>query len=235
MKKVVVDDHAVFRDGVASLLLAWGHKVPDPVGEGEQIELVEAGSPAEVLMDVRMAGGVPGEAGEAARPELEHPEEVAIVVLTVSKEEADLFRAIKAGAQGHPPPSLEAPRLRSLLEGHDSSAPALPPRRSRVAEEFLTDPAASAEALQRLTAREVEVLGLVTEGMRNREIAAAMGISENTVKFHLKNVSEKLHATNRAELAARAVRAGLVPGGGLEGSSIARRTRSQDRRRFDRP
>ncbi len=231
MKKVLVDDHAVFRDGVASLLLAWGHEAPDRAGESEQeIELVEASSPAEVLMDVRMAGGTPGEAGAPERPE-----EVAIVVLTVSQEEADLFRAIKAGAQGHPPPSLETPRLRSILEGHDSSAIGLPPRRSRVAEEFLMDPAGSADALQRLTAREIEVLGLVTEGLRNREIAAALGISENTVKFHLKNVSEKLHAANRAELAARAVRTGLVPGRGRGGSSIARRSRSRDRRKFDHP
>jgi DNA-binding NarL/FixJ family response regulator len=231
MKKVLVDDHAVFRDGVASLLLAWGHEVPDRAGEGEhEIEIVEAGSPAEVLVDVRMAGGV---SGEASAPE--GPEEVAIVVLTVSKDEADLFQAIKAGAQGHPPPSLEAPRLRSMLEGRDSSGTALPARRSRVAEEFLMDPAGSADALRRLTAREIEVLGLVTEGLRNREIAAAMGISENTVKFHLKNVSEKLHAANRAELAARAVRAGLVLGRRLEGPATARRSRLQSRRRLDRP
>jgi DNA-binding NarL/FixJ family response regulator len=64
---------------------------------------------------------------------------------------------------------------------------------------------------QRLTDREVQVLELVTDGQRNREIAVELGISENTVKFHLKNIVEKLHAQNRAELAARAVREGLVP------------------------
>jgi DNA-binding NarL/FixJ family response regulator len=57
----------------------------------------------------------------------------------------------------------------------------------------------------------LQVLDLVTRGLRNRQIAAQMGISENTVKFHLKNVAEKMHAANRAELAARAVRAGLTP------------------------
>ncbi len=62
-----------------------------------------------------------------------------------------------------------------------------------------------------MTEREVEVLQLVTAGQRNREIAAELSISENTVKFHLKNIVEKLHAQNRAELAARAVREGLVP------------------------
>ena len=63
----------------------------------------------------------------------------------------------------------------------------------------------------RLTDREVEVLRLVTDGLRNKEIGAALGISENTVKFHLRNILEKLHAESRTELAARAVREGLVP------------------------
>ena len=67
------------------------------------------------------------------------------------------------------------------------------------------------------------MLRLVTEGLRNREIAVELGISENTVKFHLKNIVEKLHAQNRAELAARAVREGLVPDIPARGSSRAPR------------
>jgi DNA-binding NarL/FixJ family response regulator len=63
----------------------------------------------------------------------------------------------------------------------------------------------------RLTEREVEVLRLVVAGLRNKEIAADLGISENTTKFHLRNILEKLHAGSRTEVAARAVREGLVP------------------------
>jgi DNA-binding NarL/FixJ family response regulator len=63
----------------------------------------------------------------------------------------------------------------------------------------------------RLTERELEVLGLVTAGLRNKEIAARLGVSENTAKFHLRNILEKLHASSRTELAARAVREGLLP------------------------
>ena len=62
----------------------------------------------------------------------------------------------------------------------------------------------------RLTPRELEVLELVTGGLRNKEIAARLGITENTAKFHLKNILEKLHAESRAELAARAVRDHLI-------------------------
>jgi DNA-binding NarL/FixJ family response regulator len=211
MRTLLVDDHALFRDGVASLLLAWGHEVVGQASDGNQaIEMVDETSPDVVLMDVRM----PNVSGIEATAEIKarHPE-VAIVMLTVSEEEADLFRAIKAGAQGYLLKNLEAPQLRSMLEGVARGEPAISPgTAARIIDEFLRTRDGTAPApTQRLTDREVQVLELVTDGQRNREIAVELGISENTVKFHLKNIVEKLHAQNRAELAARAVREGLVP------------------------
>jgi DNA-binding NarL/FixJ family response regulator len=207
---VLVDDHTLFRDGVASLLLAWGHEVVGQASDGAQaIDLVDETSPDVVLMDIRMpnVSGIEATAQIKAR----HPE-VAIVMLTVSEDEADLFRAIKAGAQGYLLKNLEAPQLRTMLEGVARGEPAITPATAaRIIDEFLRTPGGGKQATQRLTEREVEVLQLVTAGQRNREIATELGISENTVKFHLKNIVEKLHAQNRAELAARAVREGLVP------------------------
>jgi DNA-binding NarL/FixJ family response regulator len=210
MRTVLVDDHALFRDGVASLLLAWGHEVVGQAADGnEAIELVDETTPDVVLMDVRMPNVSGLEA--TARIKERHPE-VAIVMLTVSEDEADLFRAIKAGAQGYLLKNLEAPQLRSMLEGVARGEPAITPSTAaRIIDEFLRAPGGARQETQRLTERELEVLQLVTAGQRNREIAAELGISENTVKFHLKNIVEKLHAQNRAELAARAVREGLVP------------------------
>jgi DNA-binding NarL/FixJ family response regulator len=211
MRTVVVDNHALFRDGVASLLLAWGHEVIGQASDGNQaIELVDETSPDVVLMDVRM----PIVSGIEATDEIKARQpEVAIVILTVSEEEADLFRAIKAGAQGHLLKNLEAPQLRSMLEGVARGEPAISPgTAARAIDQFLRTRGGTAPApTQKLTDREVQVLELVTDGQRNREIAVELGISENTVKFHLKNIVEKLHAQNRAELAARAVREGLVP------------------------
>ena len=210
MRTLLVDDHALFRDGVASLLLAWGHEVVGQASDGGQaIELVDETSPEVVLMDVRMpnVGGIEA----TARIKERHPE-VAIVMLTVSEEEADLFRAIKAGAQGYLLKNLEAPQLRSMLEGVARGEPAITPATAaRIIDEFLRTPGGNRQPTQHLTDRELEVLKLVTAGLRNREIATELGISENTVKFHLKNIVEKLHAQDRAELAARAVREGLVP------------------------
>jgi DNA-binding NarL/FixJ family response regulator len=210
MRTVLVDDHALFRDGVASLLLAWGHEVVGQASDGgEAIDLVDATSPDVVLMDVRMPKVSGLEA--TARIKERHPE-VAIVMLTVSEDEADLFRAIKAGAQGYLLKNLEAPQLRSMLEGVARGEPAITPATAaRIIDEFLRTPGGPRQETGRLTERELDVLKLVTAGQRNREIASELGISENTVKFHLKNIVEKLHAQNRAELAARAVREGLVP------------------------
>ncbi len=211
MRILLADDHALFRDGVASLISAWGHDVVGQASNGEQaVELADRLRPELVLMDVRM----PGLSGLAAtlRIKAAHPE-VAIVMLTVSEDEEDLFAAIKAGAQGYLLKNLESAQLRSMLEAVGRGEAAITPATAaRIIDEFLRPDRAPAVAdPDRLTDREVEVLQLVTQGLRNKEIGARLGISENTAKFHLKNILEKLHAQSRTELAARAVREGLVP------------------------
>ncbi len=213
MRIVLVDDHALFRDGVSSLLGAWGHEVVGCASDGAQaVALVDALRPDLVLMDVRM----PGMSGLAATRQIasRHPG-VAIVMLTVSEDEDDLFEAIKAGARGYLLKNLEAARLRSMIEAVGRGEAAITPATAaRIIGELArpTSPASAAPEPDHLTEREVEVLELVTAGLRNKEIAAQLGISENTAKFHLRNILEKLHAGSRTELAARAVREGLISG-----------------------
>jgi DNA-binding NarL/FixJ family response regulator len=216
---LLADDHALFRDGVASLLRAWGHDVVGQAGSADEaIRLAAQLAPDLVLMDVRMPGS--GIAATRAIRLLDGAPPV--VMLTVSDEEDDLFEAIKAGAQGYLLKNLESAQLRATLEAVERGEPAITPSTAfRIVHEFRRREAAAgrrddtqhagAADPDQLTDREVEVLGLVTAGQRNKAIASALGISENTVKFHLRNILDKLHAQSRAEVAARAVREGLVP------------------------
>jgi DNA-binding NarL/FixJ family response regulator len=219
MRILLADDHALFRDGVASLLEAWGHEVVGVASDGDgAVDLAERLHPSLVLMDVRMPGG--GGIAATARLAALHPE-IAIVMLTASEDEDDLFTAIKAGARGYLLKNLEAPELRSMLAAVERGEVAISPvTAARILSEVARPtqrpaPAgggAAASDPDHLTEREVDVLRLVVAGLRNKEIAADLGISENTTKFHLRNILEKLHAGSRTEVAARAVREGLVPG-----------------------
>lgn len=215
MRILLADDHALFRDGIASLLVAWDHEV---VGQASDragaVALTRELRPDLVLMDIAMPGG----GGLAAIRELgESVPEVSIVMLTASEDLDDLFAALKAGARGYLLKNLESRELRAMLDavarGEAAITPAIAAR--IIAEIARADHPAAAPPFgrdpDRLTEREVEVLRGVVDGLRNKEIAAQLGVSENTVKFHLRNILEKLHAQSRAEAAARAVRDGLLP------------------------
>jgi DNA-binding NarL/FixJ family response regulator len=210
MRIVLADDHALFRDGVSSLLEAWGHQVVGRAANGQAaVDLVGRLEPDLVLMDVRMpvmSGVEATRAIAAARPD------IPIVMLTVSEDEGDLFAAIQAGARGYLLKDLEAPQLRAMIEAVSRGEAAITPATAaRIIRHLTSLGASSDEAVpDRLTARELEVLRLVTAGRRNKEIAAELGISENTVKYHLRNILEKLHAQSRTEVATFALREGLV-------------------------
>jgi DNA-binding NarL/FixJ family response regulator len=222
VRVLLADDHPLFRDGVASLLRSWGHDVVGQAGSADEaIRLTAAAGPDLVLMDVRMPGsGI--EATRAivgARPA--GTDRPAIVVLTASEDEDDLFEAIRCGAQGYLLKNLESGQFRSMLDAVERGEAAISPATAvRILQRYRADDAGggrvaggdAAAGPDRLTERELDVLRLVTDGLRNKEIAARLGVSENTVKFHLRNILEKLHAESRTELATRAVREGLVPG-----------------------
>ncbi|MFB3817804.1 MAG: response regulator [Candidatus Methylomirabilales bacterium] len=209
---LLVDDHALFRKGIASLL----GSEPDfeVVGEAasgrEAVERARELMPDVILMDVFMPGGSGPEATARIKEILPY---VRIVMLTISEEDEDLFEAVKSGAQGYLLKKIEPQALFGTLRGvMQGEAPISRMMAGKILGEFsrlAKEPAAPAKGAS-LTPREHEVLELITQGKSNKEIASALSMAENTVKNHLKNILEKLHLENRVQAATFALRQGLV-------------------------
>lgn len=213
MRVLIADDHALFRDGLRSLLEAHGIEVVAEARDGaEAVALARLHRPDIVLMDLSM----PGTNGLAATRLIAVETPLArVVVLTASEDDADLFESLKSGAQGYLSKNLEAQTLFAFLDGVMRGEPALTPTLARkVLGEFARNtpgPVQPRESV--LTTREQEVLELLTEGVTsNKDLAARLFVSENTVKYHLRNILDKLHLNNRAQVIAHALRHGLVNG-----------------------
>lgn len=212
LRILLVDDHILFRKGLARLLDAQpDFEVVGEASDGiEGLEQARLLRPDVVLMDLRMpvCGGL--EATREIKRELPH---VRVVMLTVSQDDQDFFAAIRCGADGYlvkdTRPDGLFQELRGLAEGQ---APLSRTMTSKLLRELarygrLTHPPVAPDEL---TPREREVLLLVAEGLTNNEIAEQLGISPNTVRNHLRAILEKLGLRNRVQAAVYAVRAGLL-------------------------
>src|ERR671932_1326859 len=213
MRVLIADDHPLFRDGLRRLLEARGIDVVGEAKNGrEAVEQTTRLRPEVVLMDLNM----PELAGlDATRLISADQPDVKVVVLTASEDDADLFEAIKSGAQGYLFKNLASDAFFRLLDGVASGEPALTPGLARkLLGEFARPPErvdAAVEGPQALTEREREVLDLLVQGVTtNRELAERLVVSENTVKYHLRNILDKLHVQNRAQVVAYAMRHGMV-------------------------
>lgn len=210
LRLLLVDDHALFREGLISLLSYQNDFTV--VGEAEDAERAldqaRALQPDIVLMDVEL----PGDDGVTAtrRLKIEMPA-VTVVMLTVHDDSQTLFEAIKAGAQGYLVKNVRSWELLEQLRGIARGEAAISRRMAaRILEEIRgqTEPFGPGEEL---TARELEVLELVTVRLSNAEIAERLVISEHTVKNHMKSILSKLHLHNRHQAAAYGIARGWLP------------------------
>jgi DNA-binding NarL/FixJ family response regulator len=214
MRILLVDDHILFRKGMAALLNARkSYEIVGEAGDGyEALEAARNTLPDVILMDIHMPRCDGLEGIRLIKREMPH---VKIVVLTVSDDNQDLFQAIKGGAQGYLLKNLEPRQLYDCLENIARGESALSGSiAAKILLEF-SNPGSSAEQdagelVEQLTARETTILHLVADGKTNKEIASELVISENTVKIHLRNILEKLHLKNRIQIAVYAARQGLV-------------------------
>jgi DNA-binding NarL/FixJ family response regulator len=200
---VLIDDHPLFREGVAHTLRA------DPdievVGQGETLEeaarLVGDLMPELILLDINIPGGgiQAAQAIAAAYPATK------IIMLTASAEQDDLVAALKSGARGYVLKGVAARELvrivRSVWAGEGYVSPALA---ASLLSEMASDQRASQPAgnpLDELTEREYQILEHVATGLSNKEVGERLHLSEKTVKHYMTNILQKLQVRNRVEAA----------------------------------
>jgi DNA-binding NarL/FixJ family response regulator len=209
IRVLLVDDHAVVREGLRAVLELDGSiVVAGEAADGEEaLAEAERLRPDVVLMDLAM----PRRDGVSAMRELRRrlPATRAIVLTSFADEER-LLPAIRAGAAGYLLKDAEPAELvRAVHAAHAGEALLDPAVAARVVA-ALAEPAGAAG--ERLTAREREVLALVGRGLSNKRIARELGLSEKTVKTHVGHVLAKLGAADRTQAAVQALRAGLIEG-----------------------
>lgn len=224
MKVLLVDDHALFVEGLKGLLQANDIDVVGTAGDGmEALQQVRALKPDIVLMDINMprCTGIEG----ARLIKAEFPQ-VKVVMLTMSADDDNLFEAIKSGASGYIVKDIRPKHFLELLSGVTRGEAAITREMaSRIMGEFVRSERKVAEGSNApttqkntkvikgagdLSPRQAEILCCVTEGYTYKEIAAELAISERTVNYHMAEILNKLQLQNRAQVIAYATRNGLV-------------------------
>jgi DNA-binding NarL/FixJ family response regulator len=201
IRVMCVDDHRIVREGISLII----DRQPDMevVGSAasgeESVELFQQCRPDVTLMDLqlRSMSGV-----EAIRAIRRQDEAARIVVLTMYSGDEDIHRALEAGAATYLlKDTLSDDLIRVVREVHEGKQPIGADVEARLAERA---------GRPRLTSREVQVLELIAQGMRNKEIAAALGISEETAQVHVKNILAKLKVKDRTAAVNVALRRGII-------------------------
>ncbi|WP_327672070.1 MULTISPECIES: response regulator transcription factor [unclassified Streptomyces] len=210
---VVVDDQTVVREGIVMLLgLLPGIEVVGSGGDGDEaVALVAELSPDVVLMDLRMPRCDGAEATRRIRQEYPGTQ---VVILTTYADDESLFPALRAGARGYLTKDADGDEIVRAVEGVLSGDAGLSPKIQRRLLERLSQPETTVpdpiEPPDGLTAREAEVLVLISDGLTNQEIARALHVSTATVKTHINNLFAKAGLKDRAQAVRYAYRHGLA-------------------------
>jgi len=211
MKVLLADDHPLFLAGLEDLLEANGYEVQGAAHDGlEAVEKARALHPEVLLMDIRMPRLDGLAALRVIKAELP---EIQVIMLTISEADDDLFEAIKSGASGYLLKSQSAEELLALMRGVERGEAALSPGlAARILQEFGRQASALEDRHRTaaLSEREREVLTLVAQGLKYKEVAAKLFLSERTIKYHMGQILERLHLKNRAQVVEYARRTGLA-------------------------
>ena len=207
MRILLIDDHALFRIGLQELLERRGIEVIAAIGDCEAgiMQVVES-QPDIVLLDMRMPqmSGV-----EVLRQLRDKQQKMAISMLTTSRDEKDVIESLQGGAQGYLLKDMEPDdlitALNDILNGKTVVAPELTSVLARAVQGETAESTETEDVFSELTPRESEILCHLAEGQSNKVIANHLGISEGTVKLHVKSILRKLDVNSRVEAAVIAV------------------------------
>jgi len=211
MRVIMIDDHALFRVGLQGLLEQRGIEVIAAVAEGsEGLQLAEEMQPDIILLDLRM----PDMNGLEVLQEIKKRGiKIPVVMLTTSNEEQDLVEALRNGAQGYLLKDMEPDELvgalRDIEKGKNVVAQGLTDVLARMVQGDPIEEKKKETPFSALTPRELEILCLLADGQSNKVIARNLGISDGTVKLHVKAILRKLEVHSRVEAAVIAVEQGL--------------------------
>lgn len=201
IRVMCVEDHRIVREGLALII----NQEPDMKVVGacatgdEAVSLYRTSRPDVTLMDLRLGATSGVDAIKAIRKE---DPNARIIVLTMYEGDEDIFRAHQAGATTYLlKDTLSSDLVRVVREVHRGERPVLPEVQARLAERA---------SMPTLTSREIEVLQLISQGLRNKEVGAMLGITEGTVQIHVKNIFAKLNVNDRTGAVQVAVRRGLI-------------------------
>ena len=210
MRVIMIDDHALFRVGLQGLLEQRNIEVIAATADGDEgIRLALQENPDVILLDLRM----PDNSGLDILSKIrENNIEIPVTILTTSNEEQDLREALQRGAQGYLLKDMEPDELvgalRDIVKGKNVVAQNMTDVLTRMAQGKTAESTTDA-AFADLTPRETEILSLLAEGQSNKVIARNLGISDGTVKLHVKAILRKLNIHSRVEAAVIAVEKGL--------------------------
>jgi DNA-binding NarL/FixJ family response regulator len=196
-----VDDHPLLREGLAAIINSQPDMLLVAQASSGREALVQFRKhrPDVTLMDLRL----PDQSGIDAMMAV-HAEftEARVVMLTTFDGDAEIRRALEAGARGYILKSLPPKELAEAVRQVHAGKKRIPPQVAAQLAEHLSD--------EELTAREIEVLGQIAGGNRNRDIADKLFITEETVKVHIKHIMEKLGASDRTQAVAIGLRRGII-------------------------